>query len=249
MYAQRSDPKKLVEIQILALECHRDLIDRAEARDLEQQGGFLIQGNNYARSRKMFLGLNPRSPEEGEFRANLIEENGPWETHPDTSESVHPELRYWNNCACFFGSDDFLKRWIIDATSTFIVPWVTNSEKDLFCHPLWREGTLKDYSHRIFLKMVQHCEPEIIIAVGKSSRELIAEFLGLRSSFEYEVSPEEGWSKFGNAACQWGKQGGKPTVYQIPHLSRMGKATLQYCAAWLSGEIQRNSPAGHRPTS
>lgn len=239
MDMQRFDAKKLLEVQLLALQCHWDLIAHPQAKDIEQQGGFLIQGNHYAKSHKMFLGLNPAASEEGEFHVNLIEENGPWATEPTTGESVHPELKYWDRCASFFGSDDFLKRWIMDATSSFVVPWVTASEKYLFSHPLWRKGTLKEYSRKIFIKMVEHCEPEVVIAVGRSARELIQEFLGCRFPFEYQVSPSEGRDKYGNAIFQWGRQCGKPTIYQIPHLSRMSEAALRCCATWLSKEIER----------
>lgn len=231
------DVEKLAEIQGLAILYNKKLCNDPNGALIREKKGFLLQGNCYARSNKIYFGINPKVPEP-EFLVDPIPENGPWEVDARTGKSLHPELPYWRHCAELFGSDTSLYNWISNATSTFIVPWGTLDLNELCGTPLTKQ--ILKFSRKIVLKIIEHHDsPRIIIAVGKYVREQVQDFLDLSTEFSYEMSPENGERNYGRNIYQWGKTVCDGiAIYQIPHLSGASShRALHDCASWLVKEI------------
>jgi len=253
--------EKLQEIQEMALEFNRKLItDPNYGAVIKRNGGFLLLGNHYGVSSKLYFGLNPGGAGEGYFDVCPLCENGPWEIEKATGESValawknkpsHKGYRpgSWVNCSRCFGSNTFLYDWpsqggwMCDATSAFVIPWSTPSKEELT--PLLSGTSMARYSRELVLKMVEHHDPAVIIATGPSCWKYLRSFLGIQGDLHYVLTCAEGNKKYpgangiGNNQYQWGKlKFGSTTVFMVPHFARANNTeALKDCASWLKSEL------------
>ena len=250
MSINKVDHRKLKVLQVLANACNDELItDVNYGKDIEERGGFVLLRDHYAASPKLFFGINPGEDRyrEGEpsFFVGTIEINGPWEVNKNTGESVQPEFVYWQNCSKFFYSDAYLYRWISDATSAFLVPWVFKNVEDLQRHYLWPD--MKAYSKQIARMIIRHHEPRVVIVAGSGQkrRDFLTEFLNIpRDSYEPVMTLEQSKREYGkswNNLCQWGiLRNWQAPIYMVPHFSRFYcSEARENCASWLSEEIRQ----------
>jgi hypothetical protein len=231
------DHRKLLEIQMLALQCHHNLIYYHNAEDIEEKGGCLIQGSHYAASRKMLIGINPVD-EGGEFIVNLLQNplsqewvEGPWDTKP--GDPAYQKEPYWRNCSNFFNSDKDLRDWVRDATSTFVCPWGTKGKKELENHHLWEnKGIMWQYSRDVVQKMIEHCNPKVIIAVSEFVRNTLEDFFGCKATLVNQGILTKSKPKHNVSIYQWRDS----TIYEVnPHFAYryIDSEALKKCAEWL----------------
>lgn len=226
---------KLIEIQALAKSYDRKL--RQEFGDnVLGTGGTLFLGKHYAKSDKIFFGLNPgtlKAEHRKQFEWWLQDVNCPW-GHP------HSEFRYWRNCSYFFAKSPPLGDWIEDATSTFLIPWASPS-----LSKLWKNRKLAqriyEYSGAVVRKMIEHHQAKWLIVAGVTTLRTLSSpyFLNFPLDDQAEVFHFHGTSYRPARNYQWHKLLYQHLViYQVPHFSRANnKKALDTCAKWLAKDI------------
>lgn len=228
---------KLEEIQALAKSCDQTL--RQEFGDnVLGMGGTLFLGTNYAKSSKIFFGLNPgtwKAEHRKQFEWWLHDKSGPW-------GQSHSKFRYWQNCSFFFAKSPPLNYWIEDATSTFLIPWASPS-----LSKLWKNRKLAqriyEYSGALVRKMIEHHQAEFLIVAGVITLRTLAshDFLNFPLNNQTVVFHFDGTGYQPARNYQWHKVlYQQMVIYQVPHFSRANnRGALTNCALWLEEEISR----------
>jgi hypothetical protein len=168
-YSDEYSEKCLNEIRQLSYQKHSELKDLG-LRELNR-GGCLILGNSYGKSSRIFCGLNPGliGEEEQAFAIGPCTDaplNSPFNNEPD----LNRQLPYLRNCQNFMERHHDLGKWFNDGlTSTFLSPWRTKDEAELWALNKATDGRLFLYSGEILSKMLDHHDTELLIIAGKSS--------------------------------------------------------------------------------
>ncbi len=222
--------ESLKEIQELARQLDKKL--REEFKDeWFAKGGNLILGKYYARSNRIFLGLNPG----GDGKSFNVEKE--LDNFWDCGD---PEYRYWENCKTFVNAAVGLHEWITHATAGFCCPWRTMDQAGLKELNRKTQGRLFEYSGQLLLKLIDHhkenaprCKVTLVVA-GRASLYLISS-PPLRN-FDWRAHQK---SHHGSGIYQWSKtECDDLVIYQVPHFSRMNSAAqLQKCAQWLPQDL------------
>jgi len=227
----------LEEIQTLAKFYDQELRKKFGS-DAVAAGGDLFLGNCYAKSAKIFFGLNPGTYKAGDsnpFIVKLAPNNGPW-GHPSS------QFPYWRNCTFFFGSSARLSSWLADATSTFLIPWRSHTLAELWRHRDLAEQIYK-YSGALVRKMIEHHQARTLIAAGVESLRTLA----LPDFRNFPLDNRTIAYHFDGTSCysgprgiyQWRKVIDRELVlYQIPHFARSSnRKALTDCVLWLEEDI------------
>lgn len=196
-------------------------------------GGDLFLGKFYAKSPRIFLGLNPGGSELNDFCTKLWDDNF-WNT---------PELckPYWPNCRKFLDAAPGLRDWMDEATVSFCVPWRTKGDVELRKLNKMTGEKVASFSGQLIRAMIDDHRaiwPNnniVAIAVGKASLEWLAreDFL----NFDWKAKTVHG--NGGTGIYQWRKvTHGDLAIYQVPHFSWAHSLTLRkQCAEWLAADL------------
>jgi hypothetical protein len=193
-------------------------------------GYTVFLGCSYAASPRgiMMLGLNPGVSSNENRNATLQESNWLLEGAPQK------RLPYWMNARRLF-SHHGLAQSLADATFSFCCPYRTPTWVDL---PATTRQALVRASKQPLQRMIEDCDPRLIIVAGIAGEAVFRETLGSELTVSQPVStgPYAGTYRWRASSCFLGDH--TFTLAQIPHLSRANsKAKLQECAQWLADMV------------
>lgn len=233
--------KKLKALEYQAKKYHSILCkNKLHGRSIEEKGGILILGHNYANSHKLFFGINPSREDSLKWEFHIHTKwDAPWVQDENSNKSAQPSLAYWRNCWQFFHNIKYIEKWIRDTTYAFLIPWRTNDIKTLDNHPL--KTDIMKYSKILTLQIIEDHKPTVILVVGKDGMKRLKDFMDIKTETKYKVSGKQGQYWYKRNIYQWGSlKHNNLLIFQLPHFSRCSnKRALTSCATWLSRELKR----------
>jgi hypothetical protein len=244
LFTKEYSDRCLQEITALARKKHSQLRPLHPAF---KQGGCLLLGHSYARSRFIYCGLNPgRYPDivEHDFLVEPASEapyNLPFVC--DVKDPAFARLPYWRNAHNFFNANGHqdLRDWFqAGVTSTFLSPWRTGGLSDINKLPGDVRKRLHEYSRDLLEKMIEHHDAKVLITAGVSSIDFLSRLTGKVN----EPEQREGSGKtYQWSECSFSFVGRKIMVLQIPHFSRANsKDKMEPFARWLRDRLKQVDP-------
>jgi hypothetical protein len=222
------------ELQRLAQECNRKLIDEFPALNFASRGGDLFLGKHYCESGRIFLGLNPGGGEPNLFKTDLRKKGNFW-------DDPNREYPYWKNCRLFVNSASGLHEWITTATVAHCCPWRTRDGRELRKVNAQTDGRLYEYCGELLGRLIKdHREtfPDskvVLVAAGRATLHLLSSqpFLDIR--WREHLRFDNGT----RGTYQWAKvEWDEIVLYQVPHFSRANSPQrLTECAEWLARDL------------
>jgi hypothetical protein len=236
MRTDGNELKKLTEIQQMALGFNQRLTGEF-GETYFRVGGNLFLGRFYARSDRIYFGLNPGSVGENcEFVARLEDDNG-FNQPFRNPEKFNREFRFGGNWQRFLEENEELNEWFNNkVTSTFLVPWRTaNVRPELYRLNSNTKGRVFEYSANLVKKMLEHHNAKVLIICGKAGLHLLNEFL--KPGWDYREI-EAAWKR-----QKWQKRciqtENSIVVLQIPHFSRgIRRVDRAPFSTWLRRELK-----------
>jgi hypothetical protein len=230
---------KLEELQRLAQEYNRKLIDEFPRLKFLSKGGDLFLGKHYCESSRIFLGLNPGGREAKPFKTDLREEGNFW-------DDPNREYPYWKNCRSFVKPGSRLHEWITTATVAYCCPWRTRDGRELYKLDAQTGGRLFQYCGELLRRLVKdHKETfpdtEVVLVVpGRATLHLLSSQPFLDIKWRDHLRFDNGT----RGTYQWAKvEWDDIVLYQVPHFSRANSAQrLTECAEWLVGDLELRQP-------
>lgn len=228
---------KLKDIQNFSEQLNHKLCDDFTYKRVNQlvSGGNLFLGKCYAESDKLFITFNPgRSKENSDkFNISLSPYNRYWDNYEDKKYS------FWRNSRLFFKSQ-LLKSWINNATSTFLVPWRTNSIASLNNDPELKKR-IYEYSGQIVRKMIDHHDAKVIVVSGVATLKGLSSDQFLNFDLGKSVVQSMTFGNGSNYQCKKvnpNRNYNHLIIFQVPHFSRANsREFLQQCSEWLWSEV------------
>jgi hypothetical protein len=225
---------KAEELQRLAQEYNRKLIDEFPALNFASRGGDLFLGNHYCESSRIFLGLNPGGGEPWQFKTCLREKGNFW-------DDPNREYPYWKNCRVFVNSASGLHEWLTAATVAHCSPWRTRDGRELYKLNTQTSGRLFQYCGELLRRLIKDhrdTSPDlkvVLVVAGRASLHLLSSQAFLDINWHDHL-------KFDNDArgtYRWAKvEWDDIVLYQVPHFSRANSTErLIECAEWLVREL------------
>jgi len=202
---------------------------------LSEHGLALFLGKNYAHplGRILMLGLNPGLLKDKPGGTLLTDYAHSYDLLTSNvligspSDFEAKRVRYWRNARRCFGATPSLQAAMELATYSFCCPFRTPKWSTLTA---MQKHSLETYSRPVLSKILNDCQPLVIIVAGEDARKIVFRSGILTCS---EMSTDQHgtkWSMFG-ARASWGAV----TVAQLRHFSYFNSIEeLQRCGEWLS---------------
>lgn len=232
MLDNKADEGALEAVQQLA----RNLDEQLKAEfgaAVVLQGGNLLLGEHYARSARIFLGLNPGG--DGGPNPFIVDRE------PANFWDRPVEYRYWRNCHRFVNGVRGLHGWMTPATAAFCCPWRTRNGNELYRLNNQTNGRVFEYAGRLVRRLIEDHRKLAggsrltVIVAGRASLCLLFSPYFLHCNLNDCQAYHNGCV----GTYQWAKAECDGIVtYQVPHFSRANSAPrLRECAQWLATEL------------